>query len=72
MACVDVNGTELIGPTVMVIDLPANQYTYEWINPIGELEATTAEHTPLMGGTYIAVATDIFTGCRREVDMENY
>ena len=70
MACVDVNGTELIGPTVMVIDLPANQYTYEWINPIGELEATTAEHTPLMGGTYIAVATDIFTGCRREVTTE--
>ena len=43
MACVDVNGTELIGPTVMLIDLPVNEYTFEWINPMGDLEATT-EH----------------------------
>ena len=70
MACVDVNGTELIGPTVMLIDLPVNEYTFEWINPIGDLEATTAAHTPLMGGIYTAVATDILTGCRKEVTTE--
>ena len=70
MACVDVNGTELIGPTVMLIDLPDNQYTFEWINPAGDLEAITAAHTPLMGGIYTAVATDILTGCRREVTTE--
>ena len=70
LACVDVNGTELIEETVMVIDLPANQYTFEWINPTGTLEATTAAHTPLMGGIYTAVATDIFTGCRKEVTTE--
>ncbi|GIR21775.1 MAG: hypothetical protein CM15mP36_09820 [Flavobacteriales bacterium] len=70
MACVDVNGTELIGPTVMLIDLPVNEYTFEWINPMGDLEATTAAHTPLMGGIYTAVATDILTGCRKEVTTE--
>ena len=70
MACVDVNGTELIGPTVMLIDLPDNQYTFEWINPAGDLEAITAAHTPLMGGIYTAIATDILTGCRREVTTE--
>ena len=70
MACVDVNGTELIGPTVMLIDLPDNQYAFEWINPAGDLEAITAAHTPLMGGIYTAVATDILTGCRREVTTE--
>ena len=69
-ACVDVNGTELIPPTVMEINLPDSEYTFEWINPTGDLEATTATHTPLMGGTYIAVATDILTGCRREVTTE--
>ena len=70
MACVDVNGTELIGPTVMLIDLPVNEYTFEWINPMGDLEAITAAHTPLMGGIYTAVATDILTGCRKEVTTE--
>ena len=69
-ACVDVNGTELIPPTVMEINLSASEYTFEWINPTGTLEATTAAHTPLMGGTYTAVATDILTGCRREVTTE--
>ena len=70
LACVDVNGTELIEETVMEINLPASQYTFEWIDPTGSLAATTATHTPLMGGTYIAVATDIITGCRREVTTE--
>ena len=70
MACVDVNGTELVGPTVMLIDLPVDQYTFEWINPMGDLEAITAAHTPLMGGIYTAVATDILTGCRTEVTTE--
>ncbi len=69
-ACVDVNGTELIPPTVMEINLSASEYTFEWINPTGTLEATTAAHTPLMGGTYTAVATNILTGCRREVTTE--
>ena len=69
-ACVDVNGTELIPPTVMEINLSASEYTFEWINPTGALEATTAAHTPLMGGTYTAVATNILTGCRREVTTE--
>ena len=69
-ACIDVNGTELIAPTVMLIDLPVSQYTFEWINPAGDVEATTAAHTPLMGGIYTAIATDILTGCRREVTTE--
>ena len=69
-ACVDVNGTELVPPTVMEINLPASQYTYEWLDPTGALVATTATYTPLMGGTYIAIATDIITGCRREVTTE--
>ncbi len=70
MGCININGTELIGPTVMVIDLPDDQYTFEWINPTGVVEATTAEHTPLMGGIYTAVATNILTGCVREVTTE--
>ena len=65
MACVDVNGTELMD-NIMLIDLPVNEYTFEWINPMGDLEVTTAAHTPLMG-EYTAVATDILTGCRKEV-----
>ena len=54
----------------MLINLPVDQYTFEWINPVGDLEAITAAHTPLMGGTYTAVATDILTGCRTEVTTE--
>ena len=54
----------------MEINLSASEYTFEWINPTGTLEATTAAHTPLMGGTYTAVATNILTGCRREVTTE--
>ena len=69
-ACVDVNGTELVPATVMEINLPASQYTYEWLDPTGALVANTATYTPLMGGTYIAIATDIITGCRREVTTE--
>ena len=69
-ACVDVNGTELIPATVMEINLPASQYNFEWIDPTGAIVATTATHIPLMGGTYIAVAIDIATGCRKEVTTE--
>ena len=54
----------------MLINLPVDQYTFEWINPVGDLEAVTAAHTPLMGGTYTAVATDILTGCRTELTTE--
>ena len=67
MACINLNGTELVGPTVMEIDLPNNEYTFEWFNPSGDLEATTATHIPLMDGTYTAVATNIITGCQASV-----
>ena len=67
MACINLNGTELVGPTIMEIDLPNNEYTFEWFNPSGDLEATTATHIPLMDGTYTAVATNIITGCQASV-----
>ena len=70
LACVNVNGTELIEETVMEINLPASQYSFQWIDPNGVIVANTATHTPTMGGIYTAVATNIITGCSREVTTE--
>jgi len=67
MACINLNGTELVGPTVMEIDLPSSEYSFEWFDPDGNLAATTATHVPLMDGTYTAVATDLITGCQASV-----
>jgi gliding motility-associated-like protein len=70
IACVNVNGTELLEETVMEINLPDDQYTFEWIDPTGTLADITATHTPLMGGIYTAIATEISTGCKREVTTQ--
>ena len=67
MACINLNGTELVGPTVMEIDLPSSEYSFEWFDPAGNLAATTATHVPLMDGTYTAVATNLITGCQASV-----
>jgi gliding motility-associated-like protein len=68
-ACVGVNGTELVEPTVMVIDLSADEHTFEWFDPNGDLVATTQSYTPLMSGTYTAVATSL-VGCKYYVTTE--
>jgi hypothetical protein len=39
MACINLNGTELVGPTVMEIDLPSSEYSFEWFDPAGNLAA---------------------------------
>ena len=67
MACINLNGTELIGPTVMEINLPSSEYSFEWFDPSGNLAATTATHVPLMDGIYTAVATNLITGCQASV-----
>ena len=32
MACINLNGTELIGPTVMEINLPSSEYSFESVS----------------------------------------
>jgi gliding motility-associated-like protein len=68
-ACVGVNGSELVESSVMEIDLSPTEHTFEWFDPNGDLVATTQSYTPLMSGTYTAVATSL-AGCKYYVSTE--
>ena len=68
-ACVGVNGSELVESSVMEINLSPTEHTFEWFDPNGDLVATTQSYTPLMSGTYTAVATSL-AGCKYYVSTE--
>ena len=68
-ACVGVNGSELVESSVMEIDLSPTEHTFEWFDPNGDLVAITQSYTPLMSGTYTAVATSL-AGCKYYVSTE--
>jgi gliding motility-associated-like protein len=69
IACVDVNGSELVESSLMEIDLSPTEHTFEWFDPTDTLVATTQSYTPLMSGTYTAVATSL-KGCKYYVTTE--
>jgi gliding motility-associated-like protein len=69
IACVDVNGSELVESSLMEIDLSPSEHTFEWFDPTDTLVATTQSYTPLMSGTYTAVATSL-KGCKYYVTTE--
>jgi gliding motility-associated-like protein len=68
-ACVGVNGSELVESSLMEINLSPTEHTFEWFDPNGDLVATTQSYTPLMSGTYTAVATSL-AGCKYYVTTE--
>ena len=67
LGCVNVNGTELIDPVVMDIGLDPALYSFEWFDPTGTLVSTSVTYTPLVGGTFTAIATNLATGCQNTV-----
>ncbi|MDC0552548.1 T9SS type B sorting domain-containing protein, partial [Flavobacteriaceae bacterium] len=67
LGCVNVNGTELLDPVVMDIGLDPALYSFEWFDPTGTLVSTSVTYTPLVGGTFTAVATNLATGCEYTV-----
>ncbi|MDC1492687.1 T9SS type B sorting domain-containing protein, partial [Flavobacteriaceae bacterium] len=64
LGCVNVNGSELLDPVVMDIGLDPNFYSFEWFDPTGALVSTSVTYTPLVGGTFTAVVTNLITGCQ--------
>ncbi|MDA8904166.1 T9SS type B sorting domain-containing protein, partial [bacterium] len=67
LGCVNVNGSELLDPVVMDIGLDPALYSFEWFDPTGTLVSTSVTYTPLVGGTFTAVATNLATGCEYTV-----
>ena len=64
LGCVNVNGSELLDPVVMDIGLDPGLYSFEWFDPTGTLVSTNVTYTPLVGGVFTAVATNLATGCQ--------
>ena len=64
LGCVNVNGSELLDPVVMDIGLDPAFYSFEWFDSTGTLVSTSVAYTPLVDGTFTAVATNITTGCQ--------
>ena len=67
LGCVNVNGSELLDPVVMDIGLDPALYSFEWFDPTGTLVSTSVTYTPLVGGTFTAIATNLATGCQNTV-----
>ena len=67
LGCVNVNGSELLDPVVMDIGLNPALYSFEWFDPTGTLVSTSVTYTPLVGGTFTAIATNLATGCQNTV-----
>ena len=67
LGCVNVNGSELLDPVVMDIGLDPALYSFEWFDPTGTLVSTSVTYTPLVGGTFTAIATNLATGCEYTV-----
>ncbi|MDC1179876.1 choice-of-anchor L domain-containing protein [Flavobacteriaceae bacterium] len=67
LGCVNVNGSELLDPVVMDIGLDPALYSFEWFDPTGTLVSTNVTYTPLVGGTFTAIATNLATGCQNTV-----
>jgi len=70
LGCINVNGTQILEEVIMDIGLSPDDYSFEWIDPAGNMVATTVTHTPQMEGIYTAIATNILTGCSREITTE--
>ena len=70
LGCINVNGTQLLDEVIMDIGLSPVDYSFEWIDPTGALVSTNVTHTPQMEGVYTAIATNILTGCSREITTE--
>ncbi len=70
LGCINVNGTQILEELIMDIGLSPNDYSFEWIDPAGNPVATTVTYTPQMEGIYTAIATNILTGCSREITTE--
>ena len=64
LGCVNVNGSELLDPVVMDIGLDPAFYSFEWFDSTGGLVGTEVTYTPLVAGTFTAVATNMDTGCQ--------
>ena len=64
LGCVNVNGSELLDVVVMDIGLDPGLYSFEWFDPTGTLVGTSVTYTPLVGGTFTAIATNLDTGCQ--------
>jgi gliding motility-associated-like protein len=64
LGCVNVNGSELLDPVVMDIGLDPAFYSFEWFDPTGTLVSTSVTYTPLVDGTFTAIATNITSGCQ--------
>ena len=67
LGCVNVNGSELLDIVVMDIGLDPAFYSFEWFDPTGTLVGTEVTYTPLVGGTFTAIATNLDTGCENSV-----
>ena len=67
LGCVNVNGSELLDPVVMDIGLDPALYSFEWFDPTGTLVSTSVTYTPLVGGTFTAIVTNLATGCQNTV-----
>ena len=62
--CLDTNGTEVVGPTVLDTGLDTSGYSFEWTQDGTVLAgATEGSYEPTVGGIYGVTVTDLATGC---------
>ncbi len=70
--CVDTDGTEVISLPVLNIGLNTTDYTFEWyLNDVLLDGEVNNSYTPIQGGNYSVVVTDIATNCKTNVNDPN-
>ncbi|MFC0603952.1 T9SS type B sorting domain-containing protein [Winogradskyella pulchriflava] len=71
--CVNTNGTEILDPLVLDTELSEADYTFEWSLDGNVLAGGTGSSlSPLQGGTYSVIVTDISTSTVTQcVNMDN-
>ena len=61
--CYDSETQTVLNPYVLHSGLNPSQHSFQWLNELGEVVATTSSYTVLTPGDYTIIAVHNFTGC---------
>lgn len=61
--CYDSETQTMLSPYVIHSGLNASQHSFQWLNELGEVIATTSNYTAVEPGDYTLIAINNFTGC---------
>lgn len=66
LLCVNTNETEVVQSPNINTNLSITDYSFVWMNDVGEVVSTNSSYEPMVSGGYSVIVTNLLTGCQNE------